>query len=453
MSFVYKAVSESGSIVNGKSPLSKREDLIASLKKQHLRPVSIRSDRSGLSFLTGDINPKVKIQDLVIFTRQLSTMISAGVPLARSLSALAADSESPALRTVMENVVKDVESGKSLGESFEKHPKIFSEVFVNMIKAGEEGGILDEILKKLASQIELDASIRKKIKSAMMYPTVILVVTIVGFFGIMLFIVPKIGSIMTSLGGPNAKLPIYTRALLAISNFCVAPSFIRFTHIYTLVHFIPIIGNYAHYINDLPNLILLGILAGIGFFYLLKYIKTDNGRIKYDEFMLRVPVIKTIVLKITVARFSRTFASLMGAGVSVLDALDVTGKALGNKVFQNELKIAAVEVQNGQPLSEQLANAKHFPPIVAQMLLVGEETGQIDKVLVKIADFYEEEVDVLINGLASIIEPIMIIIMGAAVGLIAASVMGPIADLSKVITPTSGFSNLIKYLHLFKLWL
>jgi type IV pilus assembly protein PilC len=184
-------------------------------------------------------------------------------------------------------------------------------------------------------------------------------------------------------------------------------------------------------IYHLPNLVLMlvvGVIAGI---YILRYIKTPAGKFKFHALLLRIPIVKTIILKIAIARFSRTFASLMGSGVSVLDALEVTGAAIGNKVIEAELVAAAKEVKNGKQLSEPLSHSPHFPPIVAQMLMVGEETGQIDTVLVKIADFYEEEVTVLIDGLAAIIEPIMIIFLGAGVGLIAASVMGPIANLSK----------------------
>jgi type IV pilus assembly protein PilC len=348
-------------------------------------------------------------------------MISAGVPLARSLSALEGDAENPYMREVLAAVTKDVEGGISLGDAFAKFPNVFSEVYVNMVRAGEEGGILDDILKRLALQVEQDASIRKKIKSAMMYPVVILCITVLAFFGIMLVIVPKIGKILKDLGGPNAKLPIYTQYLLDASNFCISSSIVK--HI-PGINLIPIL-------NKAPNMIFLLIVLGIGVIYLLRYIRTDTGKYKFHALLLRMPIIKTVILKIAVARFARTFASLMGAGVSVLDALSVTGAAIGNKVIEKELKEAAVEVRNGKPLSEPISKSKNFPPIVAQMLMVGEETGQIDTVLVKIADFYEEEVAVLIDGLASIIEPVMIVFLGGAVGLIAASVMGPIANLSK----------------------
>ncbi len=421
MQFTYKAVGKDGKTVTGSAEAADRQAILELLHKQGIKPILVEAGKGGRKSSGGLFKfgnkKKVKLTDLVVFTRQLSTMISAGVPLARSLSALQADAQSPYMREVLAGVTKDVEGGIGLGDAFAKYPTVFSEVYVNMVRAGEEGGILDDILKRLAKQVEQDASIRKKIKSAMMYPVVILGVTVIAFFGIMLFIVPKLGGILTSLGGPNAKLPIYTQVLLNFSNFCAKP---------TILGHLPI-----PIINKLPNLILFLILAIIGGIYLVRYIRTDTGKYKFHSLLLRIPIVKTVILKIAIARFSRTFASLMGAGVSVLDALEVTGAALGNKVIEKELKEAAQQVKNGKPLSEPISHSPHFPPIVAQMLLVGEETGQIDTVLTKIADFYEEEVSVLIDGLAAIIEPIMIIFLGAGVGLIAASVMGPIANLSK----------------------
>ena len=418
MQFTYKATTKDGKTVSGTAEAANHQALLSLLHKQGVRPVLIEATK-GNGKKGGRFGPKkkVKLVELVVFTRQLSTMISAGVPLARSLAALQNDAGTPYMRVVLGGISKDVESGITLGDAFAKYPTVFSEVYVNMVRAGEEGGILDEILKRLATQVEQDASIRKKIKSAMMYPIVILTITVIAFFGVMLFIVPKLGGILLSLGGPNAKLPIYTQILLNLSRFCTQPSIMHATHIPLL--------------DKIPNLILFLIVGVVGTIYLLRYIRTDGGKYRFHALLLRTPVVKTIILKVAIARFSRTFASLMGAGVSVLDALDVTGAALGNKVIEAELKEAAEAVKNGQQLSEPISQSKHFPPIVAQMLMVGEETGQIDTVLVKIADFYEEEVSVLIDGLAAIIEPIMIIFLGAGVGLIAASVMGPIANLSK----------------------
>lgn len=417
MRFNYQATTNDGKTISGSAEAANRATLIATLRKQNVHPVLIEATRNKSGSKLFAPKKKVKLLDLVIFTRQLSTMISAGVPLTRSLAALQGDSESVYMREVLAGVTKDVESGLTLGDAFAKYPNVFSEVYINMVRAGEEGGILDDILKRLATQVEQDASIRKKIKSAMMYPIVILSITVVAFFGVMLFIVPKLGGILTSMGGPDAKLPIYTQVLLDVSNFSVQP---------TIMKHIPI-----PLINKIPNLVLILGLIIVGVYYLLRYIKTPTGKYKFHALLLRLPVVKTVILKVAIARFSRTFASLMSSGVSVLDALEVTGAALGNKVIEAELKAAAEEVKNGKQLSEPISQSPHFPPIVAQMLMVGEETGQIDTVLVKIADFYEEEVTVLIDGLAAIIEPIMIVFLGAGVGLIAASVMGPIANLSK----------------------
>jgi type IV pilus assembly protein PilC len=399
MKYSYKALKD-GKTIEGFIEGGNKQAVVASLTHQGIHPLTIKeAGNKGRKGLFGP--PKVKLADLVVFTRQLSTMISAGVPLARSMATLGQDCESPALKVAIAGIVKDVEGGAPLGDAFAKYPEIFSDVYVNMVRAGEEGGILDEILKRLALQVELDASIRKKVKSAMAYPTVLMVVTVVAFFGIMLGVLPKIGKILKDLGGENAKLPVYTQVLLDMSSFMIH-------------NFIPIFGT-------------LGVII----FFTLKYIRSPKGKYNFHLFLLHVPVVKNIVMKMAVARFARTFASLMSAGVSVLDALEVTGGAIGNKVFEKELKEAAVQVRNGKQLSEPIGKSKYWPSIVAQMLAVGEETGQIDTVLIKVADFYEEEVSTLIDGLAAVIEPIMIVILGGAVGLIAASVMGPIASLSK----------------------
>jgi type IV pilus assembly protein PilC len=404
MKYSYKAL-KAGKHIEGTAEAGSREALISNLSHQGIHPLAIKelgnkSKSTGGSKL-GFGKKKVKQQDLVIFTRQLSTMISAGVPLTRSLATLAADTRSPNLKAAINGIAKDVEGGGQLGGAFAKYPDIFSDVYINMVKAGEEGGILDEILKRLALQVELDATMRKKIKSAMAYPVVLMVITVVAFFGIMLGVLPKIGKILKDLGGENAKLPVYTQVLLDASAFMV--------------------DNF---------IIIFGVLGAV-IFFTARYIRTPKGKYNFHLLMLRAPVVKNITTKMAVARFSRTFASLMTAGVSVLDALEVTGGAIGNKVIEKELKEAAIEVRNGKQLSDPIGRSKYFPPIVAQMLAVGEETGQIDTILIKVADFYEEEVSTLIDGLAAVIEPIMIVILGGAVGLIAASVMGPIASLSK----------------------
>lgn len=402
MKFIYSATNKDGKTIHDSAEAATKDDLVDILAKQELKVQSIKLETEKPRTREKHVRARhVRLKDLVVFTRQLSTMISAGVPMTRSLATLVNQTENKYFKTVVTGVMKDVEGGQALGDSFAKYPAVFSEVYINMVKAGEAGGILDEILKRLASQIEQDASIRKKIKSAMTYPVVILVITIVAFFGIMLFVIPKIGKILTDLGGPDAKLPVYTQAMLSISNFMQ------------------------------QNIVIIIAVLFISIFLLRRYIRTPKGKYNLHALLLRMPVLKTIIIKVAIARFARTFASLMSAGVNVLDALEVTGGAIGNKVIEKELQEAAKEVKNGKQLSVPLSSSAHFPPIVPQMLAIGEETGQIDTVLVKVAEFYEEEVTAVIDGLSSLIEPLMIIVLGSIVGLIAASVMGPIASLSK----------------------
>lgn len=399
MRFVYTATRD-GKTIKGTVEGADKESAVANLHRQGIRPLVLKLE--GGSAKTGrKRGRKVKSKDMVVFTRQLSTMVSAGVPLTRALATMQGQTESKYFKSVIAGVMKDVESGVALGDSFEKYPTVFSEVYVNMVKAGEAGGILDEILKRLASQVEQDSSMRKKIKSAMTYPIVILSITIIAFFGIMIFVIPKIGKILKDLGGEDAQLPVYTQAMLSVSDFMRS------------------------------NAIIIFIVIAVAVFFARRYIKTPTGKYKFHALLLRTPLIKTIISKIAVARFARTFAALMSAGVGVLDALEVTGGAVGNKVIEGELKDAAKAVKNGKQLSEPLSESKHFPPIVAQMLAIGEETGQIDTILIKVADFYEEDVENTIEALSSIIEPLMIVVLGGMVGLIAVSVMGPISSLSQ----------------------
>jgi len=401
--FEYTAVGANKKTVTGSIESTSLVSARSYLQKQGLRPLIVKAVKEGgfkLPFLSSD---KVKSRDMVIFTRQLATMINAGVPLVRSLATLQAQTESQAFKKHIAAIAKDIEGGTSFAEALDKHSSVFSPVYINMVRAGEAGGILDDILKKLAVQQEKDASIRKKFKSAMAYPSVLIFITFSVFIALMTFVMPKIGKIVIDLGGENAKVPTLTKAMLGISDFMTSKWYILVGAILLIVVFLP------------------------------RYIKTPEGRRNKDRLLLKIPVLKVVVVKVAVARFARTFASLMSAGVSVIESIEVTSKAVGNSLVEAELIAAAKVVSEGQPFSVPLANSKIFPPIVSQMLAVGEETGQIGEILIKVADFYEEEVDATVESLSSILEPIMIVVMGAMVGLIAASVMGPISNLSSQI--------------------
>lgn len=399
--FIYQAVNSRGKTVTGNLTATDKIAALTLLDKQKLKPVSIKLLSDVKRGNTGLFKAKVKTNDLVLFTRQLSTMVSAGVPLLRSLDTMHDQVENPTLREVIGDLMKDIQAGVSLADAMDKHPSVFSDIFVNMIRAGEAAGIVDDILKRLATQVEKNASMRKKIKSASTYPVVLLLLTVGAFMGLMIFIIPRIATILKDIGGEDAKLPVITQVMITISSFM--------THYWYII-----IG---------------GTVLGI--FLFKRYAKTPAGKLQIHTVVLKVPILKGLITKIAVARFTRTFAALIGAGVSVVEALRVTARAIGNEVYRKAIEDAAAEVVNGKQLSQAIEGNKLFPGIVPQMLAVGEETGQTDVVLVKVADFYDEEVDAVIDSLSSILEPVMIVIMGGMVGLVAASVMGPIASLSQ----------------------
>lgn len=402
--FLYVATNAQNKVIAGSAESADRTTVIASLAKQGLRAINVKESSeapgSGGMFSFFGAN-KVKNDDIVMFTRQLSAMVSAGVPILRALNSQMEHTGSKPLKVVLGGIMKSVEGGMPFADALAKYPNTFNDVYVNMVRAGEAAGILDDILKRLALQQEKSSSMRKKIKSAMTYPVVLFVITIGAFFGLMMFVIPQIGKILKDLGGEDAELPPLTQGMLAISDFLL-----RY------------------------GLFILPVVV-VGIVFLMRWLKTPPGKKLFHTLILKIPIIQPIIQKVAVARFARTFSALMGAGVAVLESLTVTSRAVGNVVYEKALLDAVEQVKNGKTLSGVIEKNNLFPSIVAQMLAVGEETGQTDTILIKVADFYEEEVDTAIDGISSIIEPVMIVVMGSMVGLIAASVMGPIAGLSQ----------------------
>lgn len=403
--FEFTAVNREGKTIKSSLESTNRTSAISTLGSQNLKLVDLKEvdgdkrDNQLTGFKRG-----VKSDTLVMFTRQLSAMISAGVPILRSLNSMAQYTDSKVFKAAIGDVSRRIESGESFGDALSAHPNIFDDVYVNMVKAGESAGILDDILKRLALQQEKNATIRKKVKGSMAYPVVLISITIVAFFGLMIFVIPMIGKTIKDLAGEDAELPALTQAMLSISNFLIAYWYIIFP------------------------------VMGISIWAFMRYIKTPNGKRNFHYFLVKAPIISPLIKKISIARFTRTYSALISAGVSVLDALDVTAKAIGNKAYEDSLAVIGKKVQNGEVLSRLIGEDVFlYPPIVGQMLAVGEETGQTEMVLVKVADFYEEEVDTAISSLSSIIEPVMIVLMGSMVGLIAASVMLPITGLANQI--------------------
>lgn len=403
-SFIYTARTADNHMQNGSITAADRTAAIKALVEHRLTPVLVKEvkEKKGTIHLNKlpFLGKKVKTKDIVIMTRQLATMINAGVPIVRSLQTLQLQTESEPLKVVMTKVIAMVEDGTALSEALAAHPKVFNTVYVNMVRAGEAGGILDKILDRLAYQLEKDHDMKGKIKGAMIYPGVIMCITFGAFIFLMTGIVPKLKDIFDEF---HAELPLNTRVMLFLSNIFVKYGW------------------------------LLAILFVIGIFLLIRLFRKPKPKQQLHRLILKFPIVGQMVLKINVARFSRTFSSLTAAGVSVLDGLNVTADALGNVVIKKRLKEAVEKVRNGQPISASIDEAKVFPPIVAQMIAVGEETGQVDQVLGKVADFYEKEVDRVVSSLTSILEPFLIVFLGGLVGVIIASVFGPISNLTNVV--------------------
>lgn len=401
--FDYTARTKTGALQRGTLTATNRGAALTSLTSQSLTPVLVKESRAGkgLNFDLFGKGGKVKLKDKVIFSRQLATMVNAGVPIVQALTILREQaSDSKRMQTALTDATKRVEAGGTLADALAQHPDIFSNIYVNMVRAGEAGGILDDVLERLATQQEKDAEIVGKVKGAMTYPAVILVVTVIAFFFIMTVIVPKLSAIFDSLGG---KLPIYTRVLLATSNFM--------THFWY-------------------------ILVGVSVALIVSFNRfhhTASGKRMVDRLLVKSPIIGPIIIKVNVARFARTFSSLLSSGISVIEALNSTRSALNNDMFKEALDRVAEAVKNGKSISEPLRDSKLFPLIVAQMSQVGEETGKLDEILMKVAQFYEREVDSVIAGISSIIEPLIIIVLGAMIGLIAVSVFGPLASLNNTV--------------------
>jgi type IV pilus assembly protein PilC len=394
--FRYKAVNPWGKAVQGTLEAENEENLVATLRKKRLQPVSI----SRADFL-GDLlkslisrSGKVTTSDVVLFSRQFSTMISAGLPILEGLTILSEESESPGFRKVMRKVRDDISDGVPLSEALSYHPKVFKSLFINMVKAGEQGGILDIIFERLAGYLEKSEGVKTKVKSAMMYPTVVATVAVLVVVFLMVKVIPVFQVIFASF---KASLPWPTQMVIRVSEFFTSPNAFL--------------------------LLLLGAGLGIG---LTLYRKTVAGAYRWDALTLKMPIFGVLFQKTALAKFSRTLATLLKSGVPIMDALETVAKASGNLVLEKAVLDARNAVREGKPLAKPLRESWVFPRMVTQMINVGEQTGAMDAMLAKIADFYEAQVDAAVAGLTSIIEPILIVFLGVTVGFIVVAMFLPI---------------------------
>lgn len=395
--FTYSAKTLAGELQTGELSLPSKNEVIGHLRKQRLIPVAVRSKPKDISFSFGS---GVKTRDLVIFTRQFSTMINAGLPLVQSLSILGEQTDNKKLQTIIKQVLHDIESGQTLADSMGKHPKVFTPLYVNMVAAGEAGGILDTILLRLATFLEKNDALARKIKGAMTYPAVMLFVVVAAVIILLWKVVPVFATIF---GDAGMALPMPTLVVLGISNFLQS---------YILYMFAGVIG--------------LGFLVK-------RYYGTDGGRRTIDSALLRMPVLGAMLRKAAVARFTRTLGTLISSGVSILEGLEITAKTAGNRVIQDAVMGSRASIAGGATISEPLKKSGVFPPMVVQMINVGEETGGLDDMLSKVADFYDDEVDAAVSALTSILEPVMIVLMGVVIGGMVVAMYMPMFDMIQAV--------------------
>lgn len=383
VTFKYNVRDKTGKVISGKLEGENREAVAAKLRQMGYIVLDLEEDRlaqlNKIQFGTS-----VKIKDVTIFARQFATMINAGLSLTKCLSILASQSDSKELRDVIAQLGKDVEAGQSLSEAMIKHPKIFPPIFYNMVRAGETGGVLDEVLLRVADLFEADAALKGRIKSAMTYPVAMLGLVLVILAAMMIFVVPTFEQMFASMGG---KLPLPTQILVNIS----------------------------HGATSWPGLVFVVVVVAIVIAF-RTWKNTDSGKYIWHGILLRMPIVGTLQRKTAIARFTRTFGTLVAAGVPILSAMDIVADTAGNEVVARALKNARAAIKEGETIAKPLSESPVFPSMVVQMVAVGEETGALDQMLAKIADFYDEEVAAAVDSLTSLLEPIMMASLGGVVG-------------------------------------
>ncbi len=395
--FIYSAKTVAGDIQTGNVDLPNREAVIGYLRRQRLIPVTVREKPKEVSLYFGK---RVRMKEIVHFTRQFATMVNSGLPLVQCLDILSQQTENKFLASSVKEVQADVESGATLADALRNHPKVFSDLYVNMVAAGEAGGILDTVLLRLSVFMEKSEKLVRKVKGAMIYPGVILSVAVVAITVLLVFVIPTFQSMFASV---DLALPAPTRLVIWLSAMLQAYWWL-----------------------------MLGLLVA-GIWSIRMYYRTSGGRLALDRLMLRVPILGDMLRKTAVARFTRTLGTLLSSGVSILDGLEITARTAGNRVIHDAVMRSRSSIAGGETIAEPLKQSGVFPPMVTQMINVGEQTGTIDEMLDKIADFYDDEVDTAVEALLAAMEPILIVFLGVVVGGMIVSMYLPIFDMINVV--------------------
>jgi type IV pilus assembly protein PilC len=390
--FTYTARALNGDLRTATIEAPNRDEVVAQLRRQRLNVVKIDEAAVAKRKKPG----KISMRDIVIFTRQFSTMINAGLPLVQALDILAKQSENQALKDVTRAVVYDVESGHTVADALRKHPNAFSDLYVNMVAAGEAGGILDTILMRLATFMEKNDALVRKVKGAMIYPAVITSVAAIAIIVLLLFVIPVFEKMFASVG---MALPLPTRVVIAMSKFLTG-------------YWWAVLASITGFVISIK-----------------KYYKTNDGKLAIDKLALKMPVLGDVLRKSAVSRFTRTLGTLIASGVSILDGLEITAKTAGNRVISDAIMESRTSIAGGETIAAPLQKSAVFPAMVISMIAVGEQTGGLDEMLSKIADFYDEEVDAAVSNLLSLMEPVMIVFLGIVVGGMVVAMYLPIFDM------------------------
>lgn len=391
-SFQYTARDAKGDLKTGTLEAASKDDVMTQLRQKRMNVVKVEEQGKAKVKTSGSI----AMRDVVIFTRQFSTMINSGLPLVQALDILSKQTENKALAAVTRQVVFDVESGHTVADALAKHPNAFTDLYVNMVAAGEAGGILDTILMRLATFMEKNDALVRKVKGAMIYPGVIMSVAGICIVVLLIFVIPVFQGMFASVG---LTLPLPTRIVIMMSDF--------------LTGYWWAVGGGAY----------------LAFYSTKKWYATPDGKLALDKLMLKMPVLGDVIRKSAVSRFTRTLGTLISSGVSILDGLEITAKTSGNRVIQDAIMQSRSSIAGGDTISAPLAKSNVFPPMVISMIAVGEQTGGLDEMLSKIADFYDEEVDAAVGGLLALMEPIMIVFLGVVVGGMVVAMYLPIFDM------------------------
>jgi type IV pilus assembly protein PilC len=401
--FLWQGVGSRGETLQGEMEAETREAVISRLRSQRIRPKTNKVRAKGR--LDQDLKipgfgEKVKAKDIVIFTRQLATMIDAGLPIVQSLDILSQQSENKTFSKTIKQIKQDVESGTTFGDSLRKHPKQFDDLYTNMVDAGEIGGILDTILARLSAYMEKTMKLKSKIKGAMIYPISIVAVAVIVTGILLIFVIPTFADMFSSFG---KALPLPTQIAINLSYVTIA---------------------YLKYI----------IAFWVALFFAVRmWYRTEKGRFAIDGFLLKLPIFGDLLRKSAVARFTRTLSTLLSSGVPILDSLFITGKTAGNKVVERAILTSRQSITEGRTLTEPLIESQVFPPMVCQMINVGETTGALDSMLSKIADFYDDEVDNVVSNLTALMEPLVIVFLGIVIGSLVIAMYMPIFQLGSVL--------------------